>query len=58
MFLNVCVLEAIVSLLLHGSSISKFAFNIPSQLHKVKYQNIYVLVSKISHDNLKPEGYH
>ena len=58
MFLNVCVPEAIVSLLLHGWSISKFAFEIPGQLHEVKYQHIYVLVSKISYDNLKPEGYH
>ena len=48
MFLNVCILEAIVSLLLHGSLIQKICFKIPGQLHKVKHQHIYVLLSKIS----------
>ena len=33
MFLNVCVLEAIMSLLIDGSSITKFVLKIPGQLH-------------------------
>ena len=38
--------------------LKKFAFKIPGQLHQVKHQHIYVLVSKILQDILKPEGYH